>query len=199
MKAKLTRHLRAQVSSFEGWVPIKHHALKPCTYRPLVLLTAICWHSCGDGFCSRPNMCTCPSGQISPSCGSRSSEYNMLLYIILFCVVMPYFLLNLLLAFLLPAIHFFHQNICLLCSAQNTWNGFPQSGLPFPSSLFIRKLPMGLSYYEYCKDYVLLCRYHLIYLCVSSVNTIKDAQWIGCSMNIFGSRKLGIFPSGTEI
>ncbi|ELK05439.1 Fibrillin-1 [Pteropus alecto] len=27
------------------------------------------------GFCSRPNMCTCPSGQISPSCGSRSIQH----------------------------------------------------------------------------------------------------------------------------
>lgn len=33
---------------------------------------AICRSSCGDGFCSRPNMCTCPTGQIAPSCGSKS-------------------------------------------------------------------------------------------------------------------------------
>lgn len=107
MMAKLTRNLIGQVSSLEDWGPVNHCALKPCANRPLVLFTAICRHSCGDGFCSRPNMCTCPSGQIAPSCGSRSSEYNMSLYIILFYVVMPYFLLNLLLAFLLPAIHFF--------------------------------------------------------------------------------------------
>lgn len=107
MMAKVTRKRRVQISSFEGWVPVKHHALKPCTNRPLILFTAICRHSCGDGFCSRPNMCTCPSGQISPSCGSRSSEYNMLLYIIFFYVVMPYFLLNLFLAFLLPAIYIY--------------------------------------------------------------------------------------------
>lgn len=87
-------------------VPVNHHELNPCANRTLLLFTAICRHSCGDGFCSRPNMCTCPSGQISPSCGSRSSEYNMSLYIILFYVVTSYFLLNLLLAFLLPAIHF---------------------------------------------------------------------------------------------
>lgn len=107
MMAKLTRNLTGQISSFEDWVPVNHCALKPCANRPLVLFTAICRHSCGDGFCSRPNMCTCPSGQIAPSCGSRSSEYNMSLYIILFYVVMPYFILNLLLAFLFPAIHFF--------------------------------------------------------------------------------------------
>lgn len=40
-----------------------------------VFLIAICRHSCGDGFCSRPNMCTCPNGQIAPSCGSKSSKY----------------------------------------------------------------------------------------------------------------------------
>uniref|UniRef100_A0AAR2LSK7 Fibrillin 1 n=1 Tax=Pygocentrus nattereri TaxID=42514 RepID=A0AAR2LSK7_PYGNA len=31
-------------------------------------IVPICRSSCGDGFCSRPNMCTCPSGQIAPSC-----------------------------------------------------------------------------------------------------------------------------------
>lgn len=31
---------------------------------------AICRNSCGDGFCSRPNMCTCSNGQLSPSCGA---------------------------------------------------------------------------------------------------------------------------------
>lgn len=40
-----------------------------------VFFIAICRHSCGDGFCSRPNMCTCPNGQIAPSCGSKSSKY----------------------------------------------------------------------------------------------------------------------------
>ena len=147
MIAKLSRNLIVQVSSPEDWGPVNHRALKPCANRPLVLFIAICRHSCGDGFCSRPNMCTCPSGQIAPSCGSRSSEYNMSLYIILFYVVMPYFLLNLLLAFLLPAIHifffFFHYNICLLCSAQNTWNGCPQSGLPFPFFTFYREITCG--------------------------------------------------------
>lgn len=38
----------------------------------LALSPAICRSSCGDGFCSRPNMCTCPTGQIAPSCGSKS-------------------------------------------------------------------------------------------------------------------------------
>uniref|UniRef100_A0A4W6C030 Fibrillin-1 n=1 Tax=Lates calcarifer TaxID=8187 RepID=A0A4W6C030_LATCA len=35
-------------------------------------IVPICRSSCGDGFCSRPNMCTCPNGQIAPSCGSKS-------------------------------------------------------------------------------------------------------------------------------
>ncbi|KAK1784694.1 hypothetical protein P4O66_003373 [Electrophorus voltai] len=35
-------------------------------------IVPICRSSCGDGFCSRPNMCTCPSGQVAPSCGSKS-------------------------------------------------------------------------------------------------------------------------------
>ncbi|KAG5270641.1 hypothetical protein AALO_G00194930 [Alosa alosa] len=38
-------------------------------------IVPICRSSCGDGFCSRPNMCTCPSGQISPSCGSKSVQH----------------------------------------------------------------------------------------------------------------------------
>ncbi|XP_029430269.1 fibrillin-1 [Rhinatrema bivittatum] len=38
-------------------------------------IVPICRHSCGDGFCSRPNMCTCPSGQIAPSCGSVSIQH----------------------------------------------------------------------------------------------------------------------------
>lgn len=38
------------------------------------LFAAICRSSCGDGFCSRPNMCTCPTGQIAPSCGSKSGD-----------------------------------------------------------------------------------------------------------------------------
>ncbi|KAJ3593092.1 hypothetical protein NHX12_005429, partial [Muraenolepis orangiensis] len=35
-------------------------------------IVPICRSTCGDGFCSRPNMCTCPTGQISPSCGTKS-------------------------------------------------------------------------------------------------------------------------------
>uniref|UniRef100_A0A8C4GMH3 Fibrillin 2b n=1 Tax=Dicentrarchus labrax TaxID=13489 RepID=A0A8C4GMH3_DICLA len=35
-------------------------------------IVPICRNSCGDGFCSRPNMCTCSSGQLSPSCGAGS-------------------------------------------------------------------------------------------------------------------------------
>lgn len=152
MMAKVTRKRRVQISSFEGWVPVKHHALKPCTNRPLILFTAICRHSCGDGFCSRPNMCTCPSGQISPSCGSRSSEYNMLLYIIFFYVVMPYFLLNLFLAFLLPAIYIyifsFTRTSAFSVLPKTLGMAFLNLASHFSSSFFTRKLPVGRSYYE---------------------------------------------------
>ncbi|NWU86044.1 FBN2 protein, partial [Onychorhynchus coronatus] len=34
-------------------------------------IVPICRNNCGNGFCSRPNMCTCASGQISPTCGSK--------------------------------------------------------------------------------------------------------------------------------
>ncbi|NXL38984.1 FBN2 protein, partial [Glaucidium brasilianum] len=37
-------------------------------------IVPICRNSCGDGFCSRPNMCTCASGQISPTCGLKSIQ-----------------------------------------------------------------------------------------------------------------------------
>lgn len=37
---------------------------------------AICRNSCGDGFCSRPNMCTCSSGHLSPSCGAAAGEFS---------------------------------------------------------------------------------------------------------------------------
>uniref|UniRef100_A0A8C3NS08 Fibrillin 2 n=1 Tax=Cyanoderma ruficeps TaxID=181631 RepID=A0A8C3NS08_9PASS len=37
-------------------------------------IVPICRNSCGDGFCSRPNMCTCASGQISPMCGRRPAQ-----------------------------------------------------------------------------------------------------------------------------
>ncbi|EMP32048.1 Fibrillin-2 [Chelonia mydas] len=40
------------------------------TWWPLPGSRAICRNSCGDGFCSRPNMCTCSNGQLSPNCGS---------------------------------------------------------------------------------------------------------------------------------
>ncbi|GLD50128.1 fibrillin-2b, partial [Lates japonicus] len=33
-------------------------------------IVPICRDSCGDGFCSRSNMCTCSNGQLSPSCGA---------------------------------------------------------------------------------------------------------------------------------
>ncbi|XP_076876101.1 fibrillin-2 [Brachyhypopomus gauderio] len=37
-------------------------------------IVPICRSSCGDGFCSRPNMCTCPSGQIASSCAAKSAQ-----------------------------------------------------------------------------------------------------------------------------
>ncbi|CAM9994712.1 unnamed protein product [Lampetra fluviatilis] len=37
-------------------------------------IVPICRTSCGDGFCSRPNMCTCSSGQISGSCATKSVQ-----------------------------------------------------------------------------------------------------------------------------
>ncbi|XP_048832997.1 fibrillin-2b isoform X7 [Brienomyrus brachyistius] len=35
-------------------------------------IVPICRNTCGEGFCSRPNMCTCSNGQLSPSCGAAS-------------------------------------------------------------------------------------------------------------------------------
>ncbi|XP_041916071.1 fibrillin-2-like [Alosa sapidissima] len=37
-------------------------------------IVPICRNSCGDGFCSRPNMCTCPSGHIAPTCATKSPQ-----------------------------------------------------------------------------------------------------------------------------
>lgn len=148
MIAKFVRDLRTQVSSFEDRSPITNRVLNPCANRPLVLFTAICRHSCGDGFCSRPNMCTCPSGQIAPSCGSRSSKSNMSLYIILFYVVTPHFLLNLILAFLFPAIHFFTRTSAFSVLPKILGKAFLHLASHFPALLFIGKLPMGHSYCE---------------------------------------------------
>ncbi|GAA6104086.1 fibrillin-2b [Tachysurus ichikawai] len=36
-------------------------------------IVPICRNSCGDGFCSRPNMCTCSSGHLAPSCGAAAA------------------------------------------------------------------------------------------------------------------------------
>nr|XP_061796796.1 fibrillin-1-like [Nerophis lumbriciformis] len=38
-------------------------------------IVPICRSSCGDGFCSRPNLCTCPTGQIATTCGSKSVQH----------------------------------------------------------------------------------------------------------------------------
>nr|XP_015220808.1 PREDICTED: fibrillin-3 [Lepisosteus oculatus] len=37
-------------------------------------IVPICRNSCGEGFCSRPNMCTCSNGQLSPGCGATSVQ-----------------------------------------------------------------------------------------------------------------------------
>ncbi|XP_016101547.1 fibrillin-2b [Sinocyclocheilus grahami] len=37
-------------------------------------IVPICRNSCGDGFCSRPNMCTCSSGHLAPSCGAAAVQ-----------------------------------------------------------------------------------------------------------------------------
>uniref|UniRef100_A0A4W3HSE0 Fibrillin-2 n=1 Tax=Callorhinchus milii TaxID=7868 RepID=A0A4W3HSE0_CALMI len=37
-------------------------------------IVPICRNICGDGFCSRPNMCTCSNGHISPTCGTKSIQ-----------------------------------------------------------------------------------------------------------------------------
>ncbi|MEQ2212337.1 hypothetical protein XENOCAPTIV_029472 [Xenoophorus captivus] len=47
-------------------------------------IVPICRSSCGDGFCSRPNMCTCPNGQIAPTCGSKSGHSATLLSQLIF-------------------------------------------------------------------------------------------------------------------
>ncbi|KAL7855284.1 hypothetical protein SRHO_G00174740 [Serrasalmus rhombeus] len=36
-------------------------------------IVPICRNTCGDGFCSRPNMCTCSSGHLAPSCGAAAA------------------------------------------------------------------------------------------------------------------------------
>ncbi|XP_067329714.1 fibrillin-2 isoform X2 [Anolis sagrei] len=35
-------------------------------------IVPICRNSCGDGFCSRPNICTCANGQLSPNCAGAA-------------------------------------------------------------------------------------------------------------------------------
>lgn len=70
--------LRARRNAWDDFVVISCHHIWLKTNSKLSLTCsdasffspAICRNSCGDGFCSRPNMCTCSSGQLSPSCGS---------------------------------------------------------------------------------------------------------------------------------
>ncbi|KTF82614.1 hypothetical protein cypCar_00043354, partial [Cyprinus carpio] len=56
----------------------RHHAYCCPGWKTLTggnqCIVPICRSPCGDGFCSRPNMCTCPSGQIAPTCGSKSGN-----------------------------------------------------------------------------------------------------------------------------
>ncbi|XP_016332605.1 fibrillin-1, partial [Sinocyclocheilus anshuiensis] len=56
----------------------RHHAYCCPGWKTLTggnqCIVPICRSSCGDGFCSRPNMCTCPSGQIASTCGSKSVQ-----------------------------------------------------------------------------------------------------------------------------
>ncbi|KAK2894364.1 hypothetical protein Q8A67_011593 [Cirrhinus molitorella] len=56
----------------------RHHAYCCPGWKTLTggnqCIVPICRSPCGDGFCSRPNMCTCPNGQISPTCGSKSVQ-----------------------------------------------------------------------------------------------------------------------------
>ncbi|XP_026086149.1 fibrillin-1-like [Carassius auratus] len=56
----------------------RHHAYCCPGWKTLTggnqCIVPICRSPCGDGFCSRPNMCTCPSGQIAPTCGSKSVQ-----------------------------------------------------------------------------------------------------------------------------
>ncbi|XP_062816685.1 fibrillin-2 isoform X2 [Anolis carolinensis] len=37
-------------------------------------LVPICRNSCGDGFCSRPNVCTCSNGNLSPHCAGGAAQ-----------------------------------------------------------------------------------------------------------------------------
>uniref|UniRef100_A0A8C4T440 Fibrillin 2b n=1 Tax=Erpetoichthys calabaricus TaxID=27687 RepID=A0A8C4T440_ERPCA len=37
-------------------------------------IVPICRNTCAEGFCSRPNLCTCSNGQLSPSCGAQAVQ-----------------------------------------------------------------------------------------------------------------------------
>uniref|UniRef100_A0A8C4T2T3 Fibrillin 1 n=1 Tax=Erpetoichthys calabaricus TaxID=27687 RepID=A0A8C4T2T3_ERPCA len=92
---------RESVQSATPWSGVELHSFRPfsclpCTRVPNVCgshynayccpgwktlsggnqcIVPICRSSCGDGFCSRPNMCTCTNGQLAPSCGSKSVQH----------------------------------------------------------------------------------------------------------------------------
>lgn len=176
-------------------VPVPSCVLRnSCADRLLISFAAICRHSCGDGFCSRPNMCTCPSGQISPSCGSRSSESNMSLETILFYVVMPYFLLNLLLGFFFPCNTFFPPARTSAFSTLPRILGKTLLDLAshFPPSLCTGKLPLG------CRKGINMMAFYVstaTFISVSLMEMLGEeaSHWNDHIMNIFGSRKLAIF------
>ncbi|CAO2630954.1 FBN3, partial [Lemmus lemmus] len=60
-----------------GVLPATYQQSQPCLHMKLELssgLLAVCRHTCGNGFCSQPNLCTCMDGTLAPSCGvSRAS------------------------------------------------------------------------------------------------------------------------------
>lgn len=37
-------------------------------------MPAVCRHACGEGFCSRPNLCACADGTLAPSCAGSRGE-----------------------------------------------------------------------------------------------------------------------------
>lgn len=55
-----------------GWRRIRVLALTVTCYSP-----AVCRHACGEGFCSRPNLCACADGKLAPSCGVSRGEQEV--------------------------------------------------------------------------------------------------------------------------
>lgn len=42
----------------------------------LSALSAVCRHTCGKGFCSRPNLCACADGKLAPSCRVSQGKWG---------------------------------------------------------------------------------------------------------------------------